>query len=101
MVINTNLIGNSGSPLVKSTDRSAASSKTTSPSNNPSAPDNTTTLNSQVAQIFANAGSDIGNSGAASDISQLAAGSMLRQPGIAMLAQANLSPETVLNLLQE
>jgi len=100
MVINTNMTGTGGTPLAKSNDRTGSNSQTLSPSDNPSGVAGAATLDSQVARIFANAGSDIEDSDAALESTQLARAGILQQPATAMLAQANLSPETVLNLLQ-
>jgi hypothetical protein len=97
MVINTNMTGTSGTPLAKAGVRTDSDSKNTSPSAKPSSP---ATLDSEISGIFAGAGSDIDDGEAAGRSIQLARASMLGQPATAMLAQANLSPETVFNLLQ-
>jgi flagellin-like hook-associated protein FlgL len=57
-------------------------------------------LDSEISGIFSSAGSDIDDGEAAGRSIQLAGASMMGQPATAMLAQANLSPETVFNLLQ-
>jgi flagellin-like hook-associated protein FlgL len=57
-------------------------------------------LDSQVDLTLANMGSDIEETGAAGESTQAARANILNQPATAMLAQANLSPETVFNLLQ-
>jgi flagellin-like hook-associated protein FlgL len=100
MVINTNMTGTGGTPLAKSNARLGSNSKAISPSDNPSGVAGASTLDSQASRILANAGSDIQDSNAARESTQLARAGILRQSATAMLAQANLSPETVFNLLQ-
>jgi flagellin-like hook-associated protein FlgL len=100
MVINTNMTGTGETPLAKSTGRPGSNAKAISPSDNSSGTAGAATLDSQASRIFASAGSDIKGSDAACESTQLAIAGILRQPATAMLAQANLSPETVLNLLQ-
>ena len=97
MVINTNMTGTVGTPLAKSTPRPDSDSKTIGTS---AKPPGAAPLDSQVTQMFANAGSDIEDSSAAGKSAQVARANILGQPATAMLAQANLSPETVYNLLQ-
>ncbi|HUD49603.1 MAG TPA: flagellin [Candidatus Baltobacteraceae bacterium] len=101
MVINTNMSGTAGTPLVKSNARPDSNSKTGSPSDSSSGQTGAATLDSQINRAFLDVGSTIQSGDAAVQSTQLARANMLNQPGTAMLAQANLSPETVLNLLQE
>jgi Bacterial flagellin C-terminal helical region len=98
MVINTNLNGTGGTPLAKPNGRPVSNSKTANPLANPAG---AVTLDSQINRIFASAGSEIEDSDAAHESTQAARTGILGQPGTAMLAQANLSPEMVLKLLQE
>lgn len=96
MVINTNVTGAGGTPLAKPAGRPG--SKTVSPSDISLS---ATALNSQADRLLAGAPSDIEDGEAARASLQFARTNILRQPGVAMLAQANLSPETALKLLQE
>ncbi len=98
MVINTNINGTGGTPLAKSNGRPVPNSKAANPSANPSG---AVTLDSQINRIFASVDSEIQDSDAAHESAQTARTGMLGQPATAMLAQANLSPDVVLNLLQE
>jgi Bacterial flagellin C-terminal helical region len=98
MVINTNLNGTTGTPLAKPNGRPVSNSKNTNPSANPAG---AVTLDSQINRIFASAGSEIQDGDAAHESAQTARSGILGQPGTAMMAQANLSPEMVLKLLQE
>lgn len=98
MVINTNINGTGGTPLAKPNGRPVSNSKTSNLSGNPSA---TVTLDSQINRIFASAGSEIQDGDGAHESTQLARSGVLGQPATAMLAQANLSSDMVLKLLQE
>jgi len=99
MVINSNMAGAGGTPLAKSAGRPG--SKTISPSDNPAGASSVSTLNSQADRLLASAPSSIEDADAARESLQFARTNILRQPAMAMLAQANLSPETALKLLQE
>ncbi len=101
MVINTNLAGTGGTPLAKPANRPGSSSKIMNPSENSSAMVGAMTLNSQTDRLLASSGADIEDANAARESAQFTRTNILHQPATAMLAQANLSPETVFNLLQE
>jgi flagellin-like hook-associated protein FlgL len=101
MVINTNMTGIGGIPSAKSNDRSGVNSKTTSPSDNSPGAAGPATLDSQVIRTVANVGLDIEDSNSARASNQIARANILNRSAAVMLAQANLSPETVFNLLQE
>ena len=101
MVIHTNMTGIGGMPSAKSNDRSGANSKTTGPSDNSPGAAGPASLDSQIIRTVANVGSDIEDGNDARESAQFARGNILNRPAAVMLAQANLSPETVFNLLQE
>ena len=98
MVINTNMTGASGTPLAKTNTQQTSDSKSVGASAKPSTP---AAMASDIDRIFANGGSPIEVSDTAGKSAfQLASASMLSRPATALLAQGNLSPETVYNLLQ-
>ena len=99
MIINTNIAGTGETPLAKSINRPG--SKLSRPLDNPSEMAGVTTLNSQADRLAASAGPDIEDAGAACENAQLVRTGILNQSAAALKAQANLSPETVLSLLQE
>jgi hypothetical protein len=100
MVINTNLTGTGGTPLANSTERPAPKSKTATPSSNTPGAVTQAALNSEASQIFAGDGTDIEDSDGFGKSMQLVRNGILNNPATAMLAQGNLSPDSVLNLLQ-
>jgi len=100
MVINTHMTGAGGTPLANSTDQTGSKSKTARPAGNPSSVAGAAVLDSQVSRIFASGGSEIMGSEAAGMCVQQAKAGIHNNPAAAMLAQANLSPEMVMNLLQ-
>lgn len=87
--------------MAKSNGRTGSQSKTTSSSDSSSGANDLATLNSAVNRAFAAAGSEIQDTAAARESAQLARSGILHQSVTSMQAQANLSPETVLSLLQE
>jgi hypothetical protein len=101
MVINTNMTGTGGTPPSKTVDRPGSKSATSGPSNTSSGVAGVNNLDSQVSRIFADSASDIDGSASARASAQIARTNILHQPATAMLAQANLSPDSVLNLLGE
>jgi hypothetical protein len=98
MVINTNLLGAGATQLANAAERPGSKAKaigSPQPAGAPSA------LSSQVTGSFTGPASEIVDAAAAGKGVQTARAGIFGQPGIAMLAQANLSPEMVLSLLQD
>lgn len=102
MVINTNITGTNNSPLAKP-NSAASNAKAASTSTDTFAQDTLASFYSQAGQTPVSAVSDIpdADSNALSSNVHSLMSNILQQPGQAMLAQANLSPETVLRLLQD
>jgi hypothetical protein len=103
MVINSNIAGTANSPLTKPNTPAASNAKAALPSGNAVAQESLSAFYSQGNQTPVSDVSDIpdaGNDALAGSAHSLI-GNILQQPGQAMLAQANLSPETVLRLLQD
>jgi flagellin-like hook-associated protein FlgL len=83
----------SGPELTKPTDDAAGAAALTSRDSQAGGLD-------AAGNKFANAGSNINDLAEADASTQYARANILTQPGSAMLAQANLSPATVFELLQ-
>lgn len=100
MVINTNITSTANSPLLNTP---ATSNTKPRPSQNLAAQDNLATFYSQDGDGAVNAASDLvdPNDTAITGRVQSLINNIMQQPGQAMLAQANLSPESVLRLLQD
>jgi hypothetical protein len=101
MVIPANLGAATGVLLAKSNDRPNSKRNTANSSAQPSPGTAAVPFGSRLEATLASTDSDIEKSHAARQSRQLLIASMLGQPSMALRAQANLSSETVLNLLRE
>jgi flagellin-like hook-associated protein FlgL len=101
MVVNTNLAGTSRIPLATPNNQPGSNVRTSSPSVDLSKVAGAADVNSSENRTLADMDPDIRDSSAARELTQLARASIVQQPVTAMLAQGNLSPDTVLSLLQE
>lgn len=101
MVINTNITGTGNSPLAKPNPLVGTAAKQSLPAANTPAQEALTAFDSQASQSPVDAVSEISDGSDVTSSLQSAITNILQQPVQTMLAQANLSPETVLRLLQE
>lgn len=101
MFINTSITGTGGTQAAKHHGRHGSHTKSINSLDKPPATADATGLNSPASQLRASNGPELQDSDAASAVVQIAKTNILNQSATAMLAQANLSPETALKLLQE
>ncbi len=101
MFISSNITGTSGSPLDKSSGRAGTNLKTLNPPDSFSEPDTFSPLNSRADRASAGSALELPDADSAGASVQSVTAGISREPATAMLAQANLTPESVLKLLQE